>query len=95
MLNSFDWLILVDMCFFYVKVQDKASSFYSSQNGNEKQNIWDKGRCTNEWLTFVTFLCFYNALLVYLSPSKIDSVKFSNWDLVLNYQLENICTINS
>jgi hypothetical protein len=28
--------------FNYVKVQDKAFSLYSSQNGKGGQNIWDK-----------------------------------------------------
>jgi hypothetical protein len=55
------------------------------------------GRCTNEWLTFVTFFGFGNTHLVLLPLSKTYSVKFSNWDLVLNYQLdyENICIIIS
>jgi hypothetical protein len=43
----------------------------------------------------VTFFDFGNTHLVLLSPSKTYSVKISNWDLVLDYQLdyENICII--
>ncbi len=54
-------------------------------------------KCTKEWLTFVTFFSFYSTHLVLLSPSKTYSVKFFNWDLVLDYQLdyENICIIIS
>jgi hypothetical protein len=54
-----------------------------------------KGKCTNEWFTFVTFFSFDSTHLVLLSPNKTYSVKFSNWDLILDYQLdyENICII--